>query len=164
MSLMSESEIKDCLLDLLSVISSKDFDWWLGRGLVRNYYLNHQIGNKQSDVDVHVWAKDKDRIIREIEKPLLRLGYALVEEPDRPYKFTFEDKKNKYIEFIMLYPVEGGYIHRRKEGPKGPHPKNCFSGYDVMNIEGLVLKVPKDLDQYLDTTYPKWKSNDKNRK
>lgn len=165
---ISRNNILYLLSKVVPLLEELGIHWWLGRGVLRNFYLTKEIGDKNSDLDFHIWVKDKP-ILRERLVPIFsNEGYTIDEQV---YKIAFYKPQGNshdfFVEFMFLFddPNDPEIVYHSRNNGNKYAPKSCFSGYDVIQVENIRTRIPVKVDEYLLGTYgPNWKNNDLNDK
>lgn len=120
-----------------SLLGELNISWWLGRGVLRNFYLTKEIGDKNSDLDFHIWSEDKRILKAKLEPVFSSEGYQ-VQDPD--YKIAFykpPEKHEFFVEFMLLIedPSNPEFVYHARRNDKKYAPKVCFSGYETIQID-----------------------------
>lgn len=151
------------------LLNECEIPYWLGRGVLRNFYINKKIGDQQSDLDFHVWIEDS-HILKQVLIPIFKKENFSVD--DKEYKLAFyrpHGNHEFFIEFMYLFREEENpeiVYHARAGTNKRYCPKACFSSeVELINIGDIGIRIPNFVEQYLRGIYGKnWDKNSKGDK
>lgn len=152
---------------VVPLLEELGIDWWLGRGVLRNFYLTKEVGDQNSDLDFHIWSGDKQNLKEKLEPIFSEKGYQ-VHAPE--YKIAFYKPPTEhefFVEFMLLFedPDNSKLVYHARRNDKKYAPKSCFSGYDIIQIENIKTRIPVKVESYFLGTYgPNWKNNSLNDK
>lgn len=167
---ISSKNILFLIQKAIPILDECGIPFWLGRGVLRNFYINNEIGEENSDVDFHVWDRDKKILTKAFAPIFEKEGYK---KDDPSYKLAFRkpDKNPEYyLEFMYLFcDKENPNIiyHERVGDNKRYCPKICFSAQirKFIEIKRNKIRVPAFTEQYLRGAYGEnWIKNDKSDK
>lgn len=164
---ISKNNIIYLLNKVVPLLKELNISWWLGRGVLRHFHLTREVGDKNSDLDFHIWDKDK-QILREKLIPIFSTEGYTTHEPW--YKLAFFKPSTDhefFIEFMFLfeYADSPGLVYHSRDKDKKYAPKVCFSNYKIIEIENIKLRIPVSVEQYFLGAYgPNWKNNNPNDK
>lgn len=164
---ISRNNILYLLNKVVPLLEELGIHWWLGRGVLRNFYLTNDIGDKNSDLDFHIWDKDK-QALKEKLMPIFTKEEYKIQEPW--YKLAFykpPEDHEFFVEFMLLFEDRNypEVVYHSRNSDNKYAPKNCFSGYENIQINDIRVKIPINVDQYFLGTYgPNWRNNDANGK
>lgn len=153
---LNEEDIKKLLLIVKPHLESLKIEYWLGRGVLRQYYLTGKVGDKQSDLDIHIWEKDKEKVRTKFGPILKKLNFNMNDK--EPYKLAFVNDNNHWIiEFMYLFHDKNNnniVYHTRRNGVHLECPKQCFETTDTkIKIEGIEFNSPSHTALYLRGVY-----------
>lgn len=150
---LNENDIKQLVLIVKPQLENLQIDYWLGRGVLRQQYLTGQVGDKQSDLDIHIWAKDRE-VVREVLGPIFA-SLNFNENNNEPYKLAYaNDENHRIVEFMLLFEDAEVVYHTRRNGVHIECPKKCFETIDAkIEIAGIKFNAPAYIDEYLKGVY-----------
>ena len=166
---ISRNNILFLLNKVVPLLEELGIQWWLGRGVLRNFYLTGKVGDKNSDLDFHIWDRNK-QILREKLEPIFSSeGYTM---DDFWYKIAFYKPKlpaqhEFFVEFMLLFEDSNnqGLVYHSRDKEKKYARESCFSNYDTIQINDTNVKIPVNVELYFLGTYgPNWKDNSLNDK
>lgn len=152
------------LSEVVPWLEESGIDYWLGRGVLRHWTLTKEIGDGQSDLDFHVWERDKNVLGK------LQQFYSNYEFHTRSYKTTFTNRENQsQIEFMYLwkYPANPDLVyHERDHGKyKFYFPSECVQSFEIIEIDGIKVRTPVHIEKYISGLYgPDWRGDKKEDK
>jgi hypothetical protein len=166
MAYLAEQEILELLKLIKSPLDGAHIPYWLGRGVFRHLYLHGVVGDRQSDIDIHIWREDSDRVKTALSNALVGFNPA---DPEYKLAFTKDlaNNKQQIIEFMYLDFEQRDpdlVYHKRAENMKLYCPKECFPRENVKTIRigNIEFRVPSLAERYFEGTYGLgWKLEDK---
>jgi hypothetical protein len=153
---LNETDIRELLMIVKPALESLKIDYWLGRGVLRQQYLTGSVGDKQSDLDIHIWAMDRSVVKDKFAPILASLGFNI--NDNEPYKLAFANDNNDWIiEFMLLFTDEDNsevVYHTRRNGVHLECPKRCFeTTSNKIEISGIEFNAPNHINEYLFGVY-----------
>lgn len=150
---LNEDDIKQLLLLVKPHLESLKIDYWLGRGVLRQQYLTGQVGDRQSDLDVHIWAEDREKVREKLGHIFSSLNFN--ENNNEPYKLAYaNDENDRIVEFMLLFRDGDAVYHTRRNGVHLACPKKCFETTDAkIEVAGVQFNAPAYIEEYLKGVY-----------
>src|SRR6185369_10023998 len=116
------SNISALLHQIIPLLEELGVNFWLGRGVLRHWILQKEIGDKQSDLDFHIWEKDKD-ILKRLVKSFAGYNFST-----KHYKSTLTNRDEKLqVEFMYLwnYSANPNLVYHERRNGKFYFPADC---------------------------------------
>ena len=108
---MKAANIINVLSVVIPKLDSTEVDYWLARGVLRNLYITGNVGDKNSDLDFHIWEKDRHKV-KDILQPLFMSKYKdlVIEEKDYKLAFYTPADGRRYSKALCFAPERKEYI------------------------------------------------------
>lgn len=152
---MSENDILYLASLTKPSLESEGVSYWLGRGVLRHLLATGEIGEKQTDLDVHILLQDKDNVKRLLEPIFSQKNFNVSD--GQPYKLTFvNDKGPLILEFMYLFEEpdrKDSVYHTKAEGMHIISPKNCFRGAGKIRLGNIEFPIPIQPELYPQGVY-----------
>jgi hypothetical protein len=139
--------------------------YWLGRGVLGDFLANNTIKCKHSDVDFHIWGKDKEILKNILIPEFVKDNYDPI---DRGHKLAFRkpiDEPKYFLEFMYLFPCEDDsrLVYHTANGKKCYCPATCFSEKEnnFIEISNNKIRIPNNIEDYFRMVYEKDNWRDK---
>ena len=147
------------LREVVSELDSSGMNYWLGRGVFRNWTINQEFGYKQGDIDFHILREEVAKLRGMLDR-LNKKGYRVISTPEQTHKITIL-KENVQVEFVFL--ERDGNLLWHQAGFPGKKRYDCPGtafGDRRVNIFGVSVRGPDE--EYLPAVFgPDWRRNEK---
>lgn len=170
---MQAANITNVLSVVIPKLDSTEVDYWLARGVLRNLYITGNVGDKNSDLDFHIWEKDRHNV-RDVLQPLFISQYEDLVIEEKDYKLAFytpanDNRHEFFVEFMFLFADESNdkYVYHSRADGKRYSKALCFASErkEYLRYEDTFLRIPTLTGDYLLGTYgPEWFKNLKESK
>lgn len=150
---LNETDIKKLLEMVKPLLDNLQIDYWLGRGVLKQVYLTGEVGNMQSDLDIHIWAEDRNKVKQKLGPILAKFNFN--ENNNEQYKLAYTDGKNHWvIEFVLLFQDGDIVYHTKRNGVHLECPKKCFDATnEKIEVAGVQINAPAFIEDYIKGIY-----------
>lgn len=152
---LDKSEIKRLLVPLTSMLDENQFDYWLCGGVLEEIHKNKDILERHSDIDIHIMESDVDALC-DLFMVLRNESLRDFNEPHREsYKITLvrdpleTDSRQLIIEAMILKEDNAGLYYNQYRSANIYVPRECFTGYQLVDIDGIQARAPFQIGDYL---------------
>lgn len=150
---LNETDIKQLLQIVKPHLDTLEVEYWLGRGVLRQVFLTGHVGDKQSDLDIHIWTEDREKVRQKVGPVLTKLGFN--ENNNESYKLAYtNDDNGRIVEFMLLFRDGDVVYHTRRNGVRLECPKRCFeTTNEKIEVAGILIPAPAFTVEYIGNVY-----------
>ncbi len=149
----------ETLHELVHCLESAGVNYWLGRGLFRQFTLHKNFGDRQGDIDFHVLREEHARL-QSVVTDLTDKGYELISGPEHGHKVTIR-KRGVKVEFVFL-ERDGDILWHQAGWPRRKRYDSPARAFGDRRVEmfGVSVRVPNE--EYLPAVFGSgWRKNTK---
>ncbi len=142
---------------VMPLLKESGIPYWLGRGVLGDYLVNGELKCKHSDVDFHIWEKDKEILKQKIIPKFKGDGFDAIS--NETYKLAFRkpiDKPEYFLEFMYIFEdTNPEIVYHETYGEKRRCPKQCFSKAEnkTIKINNHEIPIPSCMEEYFSQIY-----------
>ena len=145
--------------EVVRVLEADGINYWLGRGLFRQFALKKNFGDRQGDIDFHI-LRDEQPALHGVVKQLEMIGYEVISTPDQAHKLAMITGAAE-VEFVFL-ERDGDLLWHRAGWPNRKRYSCLARAFGNRRIEmfGIQVRVPDE--EYLPAVFGRsWRKNRK---